>query len=98
MSDVEDSTSDSKQYPYFDNHGAVLNVEGFPGEIYFNKNTIKNNMYFIRDVFPSYRSRYDSQTLFEYFLSSDQVQMIKCSTGGTKKRFFGDYLNANTPQ
>ena len=55
MSDVEDSTSDIKQYPYFDNHGAVLNVEAFPGEIYFNQNTIKNNMYFIRDVFPSYR-------------------------------------------
>ena len=97
MSDVEDASSDIKQYPYFDNHGAVLNAEGFPGEIYFNQNTIKHNMYFIRDVFPSYRSKQDSQTLFEYFKSSDQVQMIKCATDGTKKRFFGDYLNANTP-
>ena len=57
MTDVEDSTADAKQYPYFDGHGAVLNAEAFPGEIYFTGNTIKNNMYFIRDVFPSYRSK-----------------------------------------
>jgi hypothetical protein len=48
--------NNGKLIPYFDNHGAVLNLEGFPGEIIFNGNEVKNNMYFIRDVFPSYRS------------------------------------------
>ena len=63
-------SSVAKTYPYFDNHGAVLNVEGFPGEINFSNNTIKNNMYFIRDVFPSYRASSDTATPFESFLTS----------------------------
>ena len=62
----------AKKYPYFDNHGAVLNIEGFPGEINFSNNTIKNNMYFIRDVFPSYRTSLDTATTFDSFLTSDK--------------------------
>ena len=66
------SSTNAKQYPYFDNHGAVLNVEGFPGEIEFTGNIIKNNMYFIRDVFPSYRKSSDTVTPFESFLNADK--------------------------
>ena len=61
----------AKQYPHFDNHGAVLNVEGFPGKITFTNNKVQNNMYFIRDVFPSYRSKTDTSTSFDYFVSSN---------------------------
>lgn len=90
----------AKKYPYFDNHGAVLNVEGFPGRIEFTKNTIKNNMYFIRDVFPSYRKLSDTLTPFASFLTQEenQIQMIKCESNGAKKRFFGDYLKSTLEQ
>ena len=67
-----------KLIPFFDNHGAVLNVEGFPGEIIFNGNEVKNNMYFIRDVFPSYRSKSNPSLPFSAFVKDGQVQMIYC--------------------
>jgi len=31
---------DSVSYPYLDNHGAVLNIQGFPGGISFYNNTV----------------------------------------------------------
>lgn len=66
-------TINGKLIPYFDNHGAVLNVESFPGEIIFNDNTVENNMYFVRDVFPSYRSSSDIELLLDSFISDNQV-------------------------
>jgi len=43
-----------KHHPYFNHHGAVLNIEAFPGKIDFTKNDVKNNMYFINDVYPGF--------------------------------------------
>lgn len=64
-------TAEGKLIPYFDNHGAVLNVEGFPGEIHFEDNVIKNNMYFVRDVFPSLRNDTDIDLTFDKFVSPE---------------------------
>lgn len=69
-------TTNGKLIPYFDNHGAVLNVESFPGEIVFKNNQVKNNMYFVRDVYPSYRKESDIEPLLDSFIKDDQVQML----------------------
>ena len=69
---------DGKHHPYLDHHGAVLNIQGFPGKIDFIKNTVKNNMYFINDVFPGYRGTKQQNTPLEAFMKDNQVQMIKC--------------------
>lgn len=60
-----------KLHPYFDHHGAVLNIEGFPGTIDFVRNDVKNNMYFINDVFPSFRPTSVRETPMSVFLKSD---------------------------
>ena len=44
-----------KRHPYMDHHGAVLNIEGFPGKIDFIKNIVRYNMYFINDVYTPFR-------------------------------------------
>ena len=91
-------TTNGKKIPYFDNHGAVLNLEGFPGEVIFENNLVKNNMYFIRDVFPSFRSNSDVTRTLSQFVTDNQVQMIICADSGLKTRFFGDYLTSLTEQ
>ena len=48
--------TNGKHHPYFDHHGAVLNIAGFPGKIDFSKNSVKNNMYFVNDVYPGFRN------------------------------------------
>ena len=45
----------SVAYPAFDNHGSVLNLQGFPGGVKIAESTIKNNLVFIPDVYPSWR-------------------------------------------
>ena len=95
MNDLDDNT---KQVPYFNHHGAVLNVEGFPGEIVFKQNTVKNIMYFIPEVFPTNRVEGVVQLEFDNFLNAEtgQVSTTYCDGLDQKQRFFGDYLNSFT--
>jgi len=41
------------RYPTFDNHGSVLNLQGFPGGVKVSGSTFKNNLVYISDIFPS---------------------------------------------
>lgn len=34
-------------YPYVDNHGAVVNLRGYPGQVNFFNNTIEKNFAYI---------------------------------------------------
>lgn len=88
--------TNGKRHPYMDHHGAVLNIEGFPGKIDFIKNIVRYNMYFINDVYTPFRASKVSETVFNIFMASNQVQMLKCDTNGQKIRFFGDHLNSFT--
>lgn len=86
----------AKVIPYFDNHGAVLNLEGFPGKVSVKDSSIENNMYYIADVFPTYRETKGTETPWRTFYSDDadnsQMYMVKCQVDSSKMRFFGDYL------
>ena len=44
------------KYPYFDNHGAVLNSQGFPGAISFVNCTVMNTLPYIPAVRPTMRA------------------------------------------
>jgi hypothetical protein len=40
----------SVSYPYLDNYGAVLNIQGFPGSITFYNNRVERNLAYIRET------------------------------------------------
>lgn len=61
----------SVKYPTFDNHGAVLNLQGFPGSVKISESTINNNMAFIPDVYPSKRSWLDEKEALSSFTNSE---------------------------
>ena len=85
-----------KRHPYMDHHGAVLNIQSFPGKIDFINNIVRYNMYFINDVFPKYRGTKITESVLNLFLNNNQIQTVKCENDGGKVRFFGDYLNSFT--
>ena len=47
-------------YPTFDNHGQILNLQGYPGGVTVLDNSFTNNLVYIPDIFPSKRSTSDS--------------------------------------
>ena len=46
------SYSSDAKYPAFDNHGAALNLQGFPGGVDISNSTFVKNMAFVPDVYP----------------------------------------------
>ena len=46
-------------YPTFDNHGAVINLQAFPGVVKISGSTFKKNIAFIPEIYPAMRSQYD---------------------------------------
>ena len=84
------------EYPTFDNHGSVMNLQGYPGVIRVTGSTITNNMVFIQDIFPSKRSPSDDVELLSNFVNSEtgQIKTTRCNSSLNTKRFFSDYLDS----
>lgn len=61
----------SVKYPTFDNHGAFMNLQGFPGSVKISESVINNNMAFIPDVYPSKRSWSDEKEALSSFTNSE---------------------------
>jgi len=55
-------------------------------------------MYFINEVYPSFRSTQEPETPLAKFLANNQIQLVKCETDLSKSRFFGNYLTSLTEQ
>lgn len=68
------------EYPTFDNHGAVLNLQGFPGWIKVYTSTFSNNMVYVPEIYPSRRSASDETELFSNFKNSltGQIKTSRC--------------------
>jgi hypothetical protein len=88
------------RYPTFDNHGSVLNLQGFPGGVKVTGSTFKNNLVFIPDIFPSKRSVTDEVELFDYYKNkvTGQIRTTRCSSNSVKKRLLSDYLTSLSEQ
>ena len=61
----------SMEYPAFDNHGSVINLQGFPGNVRMTGSTITNNLVYVPDVFPSKRKPEDENELLSSFINSE---------------------------
>ena len=62
---------DDMEYPTFDNHGIVLNLQGYPGSVNIRNSQITNNMAFIPDVYPSKMSTEDEVEDLSAFINSE---------------------------
>lgn len=90
-------------YPPFDNLGIVLNLQGYPGPVEVYKSTMKKNMVYIPDIFPSLRtSVYDFETnsmsalldeLQHYQDSQEQYSLKRCDHFRVS-RLFSDALSS----
>ena len=86
----------SVKYPTFDNHGAFMNLQGFPGSVKISESKIYNNLAFVPDVYPSKRSWLDEKEALSSYTNTEtgQIKMSRCNSTNYVKRFFGDYLNS----
>lgn len=86
----------SVDYPVFDNHGAVLNLQGFPGGIRVDDSKFIRNMAFIPDIYPSRRSSSDEAEFFANYKNpvTGQLMTTRCDSSAKKKRFFSNYLTS----
>lgn len=86
------------QYPTFDNHGSVMNLQGYPGSVNVIGSTITNNLVYIPDVFPSKRSPLDETEYLSNFINTEtgQIMTTRCNSTLATKRLFSDYLNSLT--
>ena len=87
-------------YPTFDNHGSVLNLQGFPGGVKVAESTFENNLIYIPDIYPSKRSSSDEIETLENYKNkyTGQIKTTRCNTSFEKKRFFSNYLTSLTEQ
>ena len=88
------------RYPTFDNHGSVLNLQGFPGGVKVTESTFENNLIYIPDIYPSKRSSSDEIETLENFKNTKtgQIKTTRCNTNFVKKRLFSNYLTSLTEQ
>ena len=59
------------EYEPFDNHGSVLNLQGFPGKISMFDCNVTLNMVFIPDIYPSKRSIFGGEDELSLYLDTD---------------------------
>ena len=87
---------ESIKYPVFDNHGSVLNLQGFPGGVRVEESTFSKNMVFIPDIYPTRRSSSDEAEYLSYYMNSEtgQVMTTRCNNSSKKKRLFSDFLTS----
>lgn len=76
------------EYPYVDNHGAVLNLRGYPGKVTLYKNTIEKNFAYI-EAARTQREDYADPLDLSTFLDSTNGQLYTCAND---KRFMSQYL------
>ena len=83
------------EYPTFDNHGSVLNLQGFPGGVKVSGSTIKRNMAFIPDVYPTMRSEFDEiDALADYQNAiTGQITTTRCNDTSVTRNLLSDFLN-----
>ena len=86
----------SFEYPTFDNHGSVMNLQGFPGSVRVTGSSINNNLIYVPDIFPSKRSSLDENELLSNFINTEtgQIMTTRCNSTLATKRLFSDYLNS----
>ena len=68
-------------YPAFDNHGAAINLQGFPGGVEVFNSTFTQNMAFIPDIYPSKlepNPYYESISNYNNSLTG-QISMTRCT-------------------
>lgn len=96
VSSVSPTFTETLQYPVFDNHGSVLNLQGFPGGIKVTGSTFQKNMVFIPEIYPSRRSAGDEIELLDNFINvnTGQIMTSRCNSTSVTRRFFSDYLNS----
>lgn len=83
------------EYPYSDNHGSVVNIQGFPGEVMIYNNTIEKNLAYIPAA-QTFRQDYREPIDFSSFLDSEHGQVYICSS--LQYRFFTEYLKSYIEQ
>ena len=83
-------------YPGFDNHGSVLNLQGFSGKVEMFDSEVKLNFVFIPDMFPSKRFAYAEEDRLEYYYNKDysQFKTTRCNYQGNVTRLFSNYLTS----
>ena len=80
----------SVAYPYVDNHGSVVNLRGYPGQVNFYNNTIEKNFAHIAAV-RTQREEATELLNFADFEDSTNGQLYTCANG---KRLLSQYLTS----
>ena len=84
----------SVAYPYVDNHGSVVNLRGYPGQVNFYNNTIEKNFAHIAAV-RTQREEATELLNFADFEDSTNGQLYTCANGN---RLLSQYLTSNIEQ
>lgn len=84
------------EYPTFDNHGSVMNLQGYPGFVKVKESTFSNNMVYIPDIYPSKRSKSGDYEDVSYFKNSltGQIRTTRCNDESLTKRLFSDVFTS----
>ena len=82
-------------YEPFDNHGSILNLQGFPGKVAVYNSDVFMNFAFVPDIYPSKRGLHEPEESLVHYLNPNfhQFSTTRCLNGKVR-RLFSNYLTS----